>query len=83
MAKRSPFVVAELGADINPFVLHLFAAVAEWERVMISERTRGIGASQGERGEAALLLTPQWPAPVHPWSTTRSAVNLCVKRRIN
>ena len=37
---------AELGADIDPFVLHLFAAVAEWERVMISERTRGIGASQ-------------------------------------
>ena len=83
MAKRIPFVVAELGADIDPFVLHLFAAVAEWERVVISERTRGIGASQGECGEAALLLTPHWPAPVHPWSITRSAVSLCVKRQIN
>ena len=40
MAKRVPFVVAELGPNVDPFVLHLFAAVAERERAMISERTR-------------------------------------------
>jgi DNA invertase Pin-like site-specific DNA recombinase len=28
MAHRVPFVVAELGADVDPFVLHLFAALA-------------------------------------------------------
>ena len=27
MAHRVPFVVAELGADVDPFVLHLFAAL--------------------------------------------------------
>jgi hypothetical protein len=33
-------VVAELGADVDPFVLHLFAALAEKERALISTRTR-------------------------------------------
>ena len=40
MAHRVPFVVAELGADVDPFILHLFAALAEKERAMISTRTR-------------------------------------------
>jgi DNA invertase Pin-like site-specific DNA recombinase len=40
MAHRVPFVVAELGADVDPFVLHLFAALAEKERSLISTRTR-------------------------------------------
>ena len=39
MAHRVPFVVAELGADVDPFILHLFAALAEKERSMISVRT--------------------------------------------
>src|SRR4051794_20773452 len=32
MSHRVAFVVAELGADVDPFVLHLFAAMAEKER---------------------------------------------------
>ena len=40
MAERVPFVVAELGADVDPFILHLFAALAEKERAMIATRTR-------------------------------------------
>jgi DNA invertase Pin-like site-specific DNA recombinase len=40
MAHRVPFVVAELGADVDPFVLQLFAALAEKERSLISTRTR-------------------------------------------
>lgn len=40
MAKRVPFVVADLGLDTDPFLLHLYAALAEKERAMISERTR-------------------------------------------
>lgn len=40
MAQRVPFVVAELGEDVDPFVLHLFAALAEKERALISKRTR-------------------------------------------
>jgi resolvase-like protein len=40
MAERVPFVVAELGADVDPFILHLFAAFGEKERAMIATRTR-------------------------------------------
>jgi DNA invertase Pin-like site-specific DNA recombinase len=40
MAQRVPFIVAELGRDADPFMLHLFAALAEKERRLISERTR-------------------------------------------
>ena len=40
MAHRVAFVVTELGADVDPFVLHLFAALAEKERKLISERTK-------------------------------------------
>ena len=40
MAQRVPIIVAELGRDADPFVLHLYAALAEKERRLISERTK-------------------------------------------
>src|SRR5258708_5043803 len=40
MAQRVSFVVAELGRDADPFMLHLYAALAEKERRLISERTK-------------------------------------------
>src|SRR4051795_2541997 len=40
MAQRVPFVVAELGVDTDAFLLHLYAALAEKERSLISARTR-------------------------------------------
>ena len=40
MAQRLPFIVAELGRDADPFMLHLYAALAEKERWLISERTK-------------------------------------------
>ena len=39
MAKRVPFIVCELGADVDPFMLHIYAAFAERERRLISQRT--------------------------------------------
>ena len=33
-------IVAELGRDADPFMLHLYAALAEKERRLIAERTR-------------------------------------------
>src|SRR5258707_1670073 len=36
MAQKVPFWVAELGPDVDPFVLHLFAALAEKERALIA-----------------------------------------------
>lgn len=40
MAQRVPFIVAELGADADPFMLHIYAALAEKERALIADRTR-------------------------------------------
>lgn len=40
MASRVAFISAELGADADPFMLHLYAALAEKERALISERTK-------------------------------------------
>ena len=34
MAQKVPFVVTELGADVDPFLLHLYAALAEKERAL-------------------------------------------------
>ena len=50
MAKRVPFIVAELGADADPFMLHLYAALAEKERAMISTRTKAALAQAKARG---------------------------------
>lgn len=50
MAQRVPFVVAELGRDADPFMLHLYAALAEKERRLISERTRAALAAKKAGG---------------------------------
>jgi DNA invertase Pin-like site-specific DNA recombinase len=50
MAQRVAFVVAELGADVDPFMLHIYAALAEKERRMISERTRAALAARKRQG---------------------------------
>src|SRR5205085_173903 len=50
MAHRVPFVVAELGADADPFMLHLYAALAEKERSLISQRTRVALAAKKAQG---------------------------------
>ncbi len=51
MAHKVPFLVAELGSDVDPFVLHLFAALAEKERALISTRTRQALQAAKERGK--------------------------------
>jgi DNA invertase Pin-like site-specific DNA recombinase len=50
MTHRTPFIVAELGADADPFMLHLYAALAEKERRMISQRTRDALAAKKAQG---------------------------------
>jgi DNA invertase Pin-like site-specific DNA recombinase len=50
MAQRVPFIVAELGADADPFMLHLYAALAEKERRLISERTTAALAARKAKG---------------------------------
>src|SRR5215510_3261385 len=50
MAQRVPFIMAELGRDADPFMLHLYAALAEKERRLISERTKAALAAKKAQG---------------------------------
>jgi DNA invertase Pin-like site-specific DNA recombinase len=50
MAQRVPFIVAELGADADPFMLHIYAALAEKERALISQRTKAALKAAKARG---------------------------------
>ena len=50
MAHKVPFLIAGLGPDVDAFVLHLFAALAEKERALISTRTRQALAAARDRG---------------------------------
>ena len=59
MAHRVPFVVAELGPDVDSFILHLFAALAQKERAMISSRTKAALAAAKARG--VTLGSPELP----------------------
>jgi DNA invertase Pin-like site-specific DNA recombinase len=64
MAQKVPFIVTELGADADPFMIHIYAALAEKERAMIGERTRlalaakkAHGATLGNRTNLAEAQT--------------------------
>jgi DNA invertase Pin-like site-specific DNA recombinase len=50
MAQKVPFIVTTLGADADPFMLHIYAALAEKERALISERTRAALAQKKAQG---------------------------------
>jgi DNA invertase Pin-like site-specific DNA recombinase len=50
MSKQVPFIVAALGKDVDSFVLHIYAALAEQERKMISQRTKAGLQAAKERG---------------------------------
>ena len=65
MAQRVPFIVAELGVDADPFMLHLYAALAEKERRLIGERTRSALAArkaQGARWATGRTLVRRLPS---------------------
>ena len=50
MSHKVPFIVAELGADADPFMLHLYAALAEKERSLIAQRTIAAVSAAKARG---------------------------------
>jgi DNA invertase Pin-like site-specific DNA recombinase len=51
MVQRIPFIVAELGPEVDPFMLHIHAAVAEKERERIAQRTKEALAAAKARGQ--------------------------------
>jgi DNA invertase Pin-like site-specific DNA recombinase len=50
MSQRVPFIVCALGRSVDPFTLHIYAALAEQERRMISQRTRAGLQAAKQRG---------------------------------
>ena len=50
MVNRVPFIVSELGPDVDPFMLHVYAALSEKERKLISDRTRDALKAAKARG---------------------------------
>ena len=50
MANRVPFIVTELGIDTDPFMLHIYAALAQKERALISARTKAALKAAKARG---------------------------------
>ncbi|MEA1052496.1 recombinase family protein, partial [Lamprobacter modestohalophilus] len=50
MAQKVAFFTVEHGLDADPFLLHLYAALAEKERAVISERTKAALARAKARG---------------------------------
>jgi DNA invertase Pin-like site-specific DNA recombinase len=51
MKHRVPFVVTELGLNVEPFMLHLYAALAQKERDLIKQRTKAALAALKEKGK--------------------------------
>jgi DNA invertase Pin-like site-specific DNA recombinase len=50
MAERVPFITVELGTATDPFLLRIYAALAEKERALISPRTKDALAAARSRG---------------------------------
>src|ERR1039457_6402947 len=60
MAHRVEFIVTALGRQADPFILHLYAALAEKERALISERTKaGLQAAKRRGQRLGMRAKPQ------------------------
>jgi DNA invertase Pin-like site-specific DNA recombinase len=70
MKHRVRFVVTELGSEADPFMLHLYAALAEKERALISERTKAALAAAKARGQR--LGNPKGAAHLRAYGNTRA-----------
>lgn len=72
MTQRVPFVVAELGENVDPFMLHIYAALGEKERAMISDRTRKALAEKKAAGVVLGNRTNLSEASVRGAATNRA-----------
>jgi DNA invertase Pin-like site-specific DNA recombinase len=79
MAQKTPFLVAELGPDVEPFLLHLYAALAEKERAVTSQRTKAALAAAKARGQT--LGNPRLAEARAAVNATRTAQAVQQRRR--
>jgi DNA invertase Pin-like site-specific DNA recombinase len=75
MDRRVPFIVAELGADADPFMLHLYAALAQKERALIADRTRAALAQKKAQGAVLGNRTNLWEAQAKGVAANRDAAD--------
>jgi DNA invertase Pin-like site-specific DNA recombinase len=75
MANRVPFIVAELGPEVDPFMLHIYAAVAQKERSLIATRTKDALQAAKLRGKK-LGRTGKLRAKVNKAAAKARAVDL-------
>jgi len=50
MTNKVPFIVTSLGRNADPFMLHIYAALAEQEHTLISQRTKAALTAAKARG---------------------------------
>ena len=74
MKRRVPFICTDLGMDADPFMLHLFASLAEKERRLISERTRSALKAAKARG-----ATLGWASPTRQDRAQATAHSVAVR----
>ena len=58
------FIVTEFGADVSPFMLHIHASIAEQERKLIGERTKGALKALAARGKVLGYADHKDPATI-------------------
>lgn len=75
MAQRVAFIVAELGAEADPFMLHIYAALAEKERSLIADRTRAALAAKKAQGATLGNRTNLADAQAKGVATNRAAAD--------
>jgi DNA invertase Pin-like site-specific DNA recombinase len=83
MSQRVPFIVAELGSDADPFKLHIYAALAEKERRLISARTTAALQAAKARGVRLGRNGADRLAPLHRAQAVARAQVLAGRRRVD
>jgi DNA invertase Pin-like site-specific DNA recombinase len=72
MKEQVEFICCDLGRQADPFLLHIYASLAQKEREMISIRTKQAMAAAKARG--VVLGNPLWRDPTtHPHGTAEGA----------